>query len=325
MNTTAGTADAFMAQFDIRRMLRDQGIYIVLIVFIAVAMIAVPQFATVNNGTNILRSVSIIGIVALGMTFVVVSGNLVDLSVPVQVSTASLIVLSVSSHSLLLGIVLALGAVAVIGAINGTLISRGANPVLVTLAVQTILAGVILEIRGASNVYGSPGLLTEFGKAGLGPIPLMAVAFLLAACFCHLVLRNTSFGFQVFAVGANRAAAKVSGVPVRRLVTGVFILSAALAGFAGIVLAGYTNSANLTSGQGYEFDALTAVVVGGSSLFGGYGGIGRTVAGVALIGILENVMILIGLPFEAQYLVKGCLIILAVSFDALLRRRLASR
>jgi ribose/xylose/arabinose/galactoside ABC-type transport system permease subunit len=301
---------------------RRNGIYMVLGVVVAIAIIAVPDFATIGNAKNILRSVSLVGIVAVGMTFVVISGSFVDLSIPSIVAATSMAVLSLADDIGLLAIPVTILIAVAIGVINGLIVSGGANPVLVTLATQTIIGGCLLLIFVGANVYGERGaFLDNFGDASLGPVPVPVVVFLVVAAAAQFVLHRARFGFELYAVGANRAAARVSGVRVPRVLGGVFVISAGLAGVCGIVLGAYANSSHQNSGTGFEFDALTAVVLGGTSLFGGTGGVERTVAGVLLIGVITNAMILLGVRSEVQYLIKGTLIILAVSLDALLTRR----
>jgi ribose/xylose/arabinose/galactoside ABC-type transport system permease subunit len=257
------------------------------------------------------------------MTFVVISGSFVDLSVPGTVALMSILVLKLTPDLGALAVLVAILPAVAIGLANGGLVAGGANPVLVTLGIQTILAGVLLLFYSGGNVYGQVGsALQKFGDTSFGPVPAPVAVFLVVAVAAHLLLQRTTFGFQLYAVGANRAAARVSGIPVRRIITAVFVISGVLAGLAGIVLSAYVNSSSSASGQGYEFDALTGVVVGGTSLFGGMGGIGRTVAGILLIGVITNIMILTGVRPEVQYLIKGSLIILAVAVDAVLRRQM---
>lgn len=296
------------------------GIFVILAGITISAAVLVNGFGTVSNLANVLRSVSLVGIVAIGMTFIVISGNFVDLSVPSQVAGSSIVVLAVGGN-LPVAIAAALATAGAIGLLNGTFIGAfRANPVLVTLGVQTAAAGAILAATGGSYVYGSSEALGAFGKSTIGPLPVQGVVFLAVLVGCQFLLARTRFGAQVVAVGANRSVARASGIPVQRVVAYTFALSSLLAGLCGILLAALTDTVNSSVGTGFEFDALTAVVIAGTSLFGGSGSLWRTLAGVLLIGVVNNVMVLVGLPFASQLFVKGCVIIAAVALDALARR-----
>lgn len=297
------------------------GIFMILAATTLAGVALVDGFASVGNAANILRSVALVGTVAVGMTLVVISGNFVDLSVPSQVATAALIVLSFAEQNLPLAVLAAVLAAGTIGLANGVLIGAfRANPVIVTLGVQTAAAGLILVATGGSYVYGTSVALREFGQAALGPVPIQALVFLATLIAGQLVLSRTRFGFGLYAIGANRSVARASGIAVTRSVLSVFVAAALLAAVAGVMLAAFANSVNSSAGTGFEFDAMTAVVIGGTSLFGGAGSLWRTLAGVLFIGVVNNLMILVGVPFESQLLIKGSVIVLAVALDALAQR-----
>jgi ribose transport system permease protein len=303
------------------RLLQRYGIFFVLAAVFLVGVFGVHNFATPRNVSNILTSMSFVGIVAIGMTFVVISGNYVDLSVPAQVAAAALVVLGLQSHGLGVAILAAIAVVLLIGLLNGVLVGLfGANAVIVTLGIETAATGVILIVNGGAYVYGVSEVFHRFGTSSIIGIPIQVIFFFAFALLAQGLLSRTRFGFCLKAIGTNRLVARASGVPVAGYVLGTFVLSALLAGTAGILLGALTNSVSSGLGEGYEFDALTAVVVGGTSLFGGVGSIWRTLAGVLLIGMVNNVMILVGLQFQTQLLVKGVIIIGAVFLDALAQR-----
>jgi ribose transport system permease protein len=303
------------------RLLQRYGIFFVLAAVFLVGVFGVHNFATPRNISNILTSMSFVGIVAIGMTFIVISGNFVDLSVPAQVAVGALLVLGLQPHGLGVAILAAIVVVMVIGFVNGTLVGVfGANAVIVTLGVETAATGVILILNGGAYVYGVSDAFHRFGTSSIIGIPIEVVFFFAFALLAQGLLSRTRFGFSVRAIGSNRLVARASGIPVASYVLGTFVLSAFLAGTAGILLGALTNSVSSGLGGGYEFDALTAVVVGGTSLFGGVGSIWRTLAGVLLIGMVNNLMILVGLQFQTQLLVKGVIIIAAVLLDALAQR-----
>lgn len=316
-------SSARSAPFDrTMRAFQRNGIYFVLLAVVLAGSIGVDHFLSVSNFAAILRSVALVGIIAIGMTFVVISGHFVDLSVPAQVAGSSLAVLYLQPHGLIVAILGALAAALAIGTANGLLIGVGqGNPIIITLGVQTVAAGVILAVSRGSYVYGDPDSgFVGFGKSSIVSVPSQAIVFLVLILLGQLLLRSTRFGFSLYAIGANRFTARASGLPVERIVALTFVAAALLTGISGILVASYANAVNSSTGLGYEFDALTAVVVGGTSLFGAVGSMWRTLAGVLFIGVVNNLMILVGLPFESQLLVKGLIIIAAVALDALAQR-----
>jgi ribose/xylose/arabinose/galactoside ABC-type transport system permease subunit len=301
-------------------LLRQQGIYVVLVTVVVIASVGVPQFATGGNIKALLESVSIEGLVALGMTFVIISGSLIDLSVPSVVALSAIITLSLEPNGVALAIAVSIAVSACVGVANGLIVSMGGNPVIVTLAVGTILLGIDTGLNGGNAVYGHPSVLQTVANKNIGPVPELIIVFLLAVLLVQVTLRQTTFGFHVYALGANRAAARISGVPTWRVLVGVFTASAVLAALAGVLAGAFGNEADARVGVGYDFYALTAVVVGGTSLFGGQGDAGRTLAGILLVGVIDNAMILLNLSTNLQPVVLGILIVVMVGADAAFRR-----
>ena len=304
------------------RILKDRQIFVILVIAVVVASFAVPKFATLGNAEALLVSVSLAGLTAIGMTLVVISGSLADLSVPAQVALGAIVGLMLDERGYGFVIALAGGVLAamVVGLTNGVIIAAGGNPILVTLAVLTVVKGFNQGLNNSNAVYGYPGTLKDFANANLGPVPVLVIVFFAAAVAVQLVLRKTRFGFNVYAAGANRSSARVSGLPVRRTLIGTFVISAALAGLAGVLVGAYGGQADFNVGAGFEIYALTAVVIGGTSLFGGKGDVARTVVGVLLLGVITNVMILLNLPTALQPVVTGLLIVAVVGGDAIARR-----
>jgi ribose transport system permease protein len=302
--------------------LYEHGVYFLLLIIAVVAALFVQTFATSGNIKALLVSIAIEGLVAIGMTFVVISGSFVDLSVVGTVALSSVLSLQIAPHNVVLAILAGVGAGAGVGLVNGVIISRGGNPVLVTLAVQTVLSGIDLGLNGGNAVLGNPhGALQNFASGSVLSVPNLVIVFFVVALVGQVVLRQTQFGFDLYMVGANSSAARVAGVAVRRVLVGAFVISGVLAGLAGVLAGAYGNEADSNVGTGYDFWALTAVVVGGTSLFGGRGNVGRTVAGVLLIGIIDNVMILENLSVNWQPIVMGALIAIMVGLDVMLARR----
>lgn len=282
------------------------------------------KFLTVSNLTNVFISMSIIGLIAVGMTFVFISRGLADLSVPATVALGGILVLGLQPQygSLIAGIV-GVAAATFAGFINGALIGYArVNPVITTLAVGTIVLGVAQAFVGGVIVYGTDVETQNFINSRiLGGIPVIVIIFLLAALAGHILLSRTAIGRYTYAVGSNPAASEASAAPVRATRAFAFILTGALGGFAGVILGLSLQTARPIMGIGYEFDAITAVVVGGISLLGGVGSIPRAMAGLVFVQLLTNIMVLQGVPSPVQGIAKGALIAGAVALDVFLRRR----
>jgi ribose transport system permease protein len=280
-------------------------------------------FLTTGNLLNVARTVSFLGFVAIGMTFVVIGGSLIDLSVESTIAAAGIFVLAVQPSVGNVGaIILTLGLGAVIGTINGVLVGyvRG-NPVMVTLGMNVVVAGLGTAFAQGGFVYNTDATFALLGRGSFLGIPICVWLLVITAICFTAVLSSTTFGRWVYATGTNYAASRVAGVPVRRVIASTFIVSGVLAAAAGILLSSLLGSARTGSGVGYAFSAVTAVAIGGTSLFGGSGSLPRTAAGLLVVGVLNNLMVLVGVPADAQQLVVGIVIIVVVTGDVFIRRR----
>lgn len=295
-----------------------------IVVLLLVGSILSDKFLTVGNLTNVLISMSIIGVIVVGMTFVFISGGMADLSVPGTVAVGAIVVLSLQSVTgPVVAVLVAVATAAVAGLANGWLIGYArVNPVIATLGTGTIVLGIAQAFVGGVIVYGdSPetqALLT--GKI-FGVVPSIVVVFVAVAVIGHLVLSRTTLGRWTYAVGGNFAAAEASALPVRRAKLMAFLMTGALSGFAGVLLGISLQTARPGIGFNYEFDAITAVVVGGVSLLGGFGSIPRAISGLLFVQLLGNILVLQGVPSAVQGIAKGALIAAAVAFDMYLRRK----
>jgi len=282
------------------------------------------NFLTLSNLTNVMISLSIVGLIAVGMTFVFISKGLADLSVPATVALGGILVLSLEPQlgSLLAGII-GVFAAGIAGLINGLLIGFArVNPVIATLAVGTIVLGVAQVFVGGVIVYGTDIETQNFVNSRiLGGIPVIVIIFILVAIAGHIVLSRTVIGRLTYAVGSNASASEASAAPVRLTRAFAFILTGSLGGFAGVMLGLSLQTARPIMGVGYEFDAITAVVVGGVSLLGGVGSVPRAMAGLVFVQLITNIMVLQGVPSPVQGIVKGALIAGAVALDVYLRRK----
>ncbi len=292
---------------------RKYGILFVLVAMWVILLAVSPTFRTTTNAINILRQVSVNGILAIAMTFVIMTGG-IDLTVGslvavVGVVTGSMLVTNPENvvGAILVGIVVCM----LFGAMNGFFVAyMGVPPFVATLAGQTIA-------RGFAYVYsdGKPYTLASDGFRFIGKGMAPIVIFIILLVVCHIVLAKMKFGRYIYAVGGNVKAAEASGVKVKNILMKTYILSAFLAGVAGIVLASRTNSGQPAVGVGYETDAIAAAVIGGTSMTGGIGTIPGTLVGILIIGTLNNGMNLLDVSSYWQQIVKGIIILGAVCFD----------
>jgi ribose transport system permease protein len=215
-----------------------------------------------------------------------------------------------------------LGIALVYGLVNGVAVGVfKANAVIVTLSTTFIGLGILRWVSGGSIYFGpNDGAIRAFGVAKLGPFPLSMLVLILVTLLLSYVLTNTTFGFLVKSYGSNKEATRLAGVNTAWVVIGAFMISAIGAMLGGFVLAAFSNTAVSTHGTGFDFRALAAIVIGGTSVFGGKGSVLRTLLGVIFVSVLTNLMVLSGLGFGSQQMAIGALIAAAVSLDALARK-----
>lgn len=311
-------------EFQLLPWMADRGIVLFTILLVLGAAIFVDGFASLANITDVFNRAAPIGIVAVGMTFVVISANYLDLSVVAMVATAAVTLISVSNStgSIVLAMLAALAIALVYGFVNGAAVGVfKANAVIVTLSTTFIGLGVLRWASGGSIYFGpQDGVIRSFGLAKLGPFPLSMLVLVLITLLLSYVLTRTTFGFLVKSYGSNKDATRLAGVNTAWVVIGAFMISAVGAMIGGFVLAAFSNTAVSTNGTGYDFQALAAIVIGGTSVFGGKGSVLRTLLGVVFVSVLTNLMVLSGLGFGLQQMAIGALIVAAVSLDALARK-----
>ncbi len=298
------------------------GIYVGLVLLCIVGTALSGAFLTSTNFLNIGLSVGYVGFVAIGMAFVVIGGSLIDLSIPGVIAGAGIIALATEpTIGAVPAILLALLVGALVGLLNGAAIGYlKANPVLVTYAAQIIILGIAQAAAGAGFIYSRGPAFNWLGNATIWGVPLVLPILAICLLGAYVALSRSTFGRRVFATGGGYQASRVAGLPVRRIVMMTFVISGTLAALAGVLMSAALGSAQQEIGIGYEFNAITAVAIGGTSLFGGEGSIGRVLAGVLLVGVLNNVMILAGVSIDSQGIVKGAIIVGAVALDVVLRR-----
>lgn len=282
-------------------------------------------FMSVDNLLNVVRQVSIIGICAVGMTCVILMGAF-DLSVGAVIGISAVI----SALMLRAGIspVFAVMASLAAGICVGLLISLIVNfiqipPIIVSLGVMTILRGVCYILTNGMPVYGIPKDFLVLGQGYLFDIPIPVIVMALTFLMGYIILEKTSIGRMIYGTGGNEEASLVSGVPVKRVKAFVFAFEGFLGALAGIVLLSRVNSGQPGAGTGYEMDIITACVLGGISVTGGEGKIITVIVGVLTIGILSNGLVLMGVNEFWQNVVKGAVLLLAVSIDTISKRQKA--
>lgn len=301
----------------------QQGVFVFTAVLLLFAAVFIDGFATLDNITDVFNRVAPIGIVAVGMTFVVISANYLDLSVVAQVATSAVLLIAVSNtNNMLLGMALGVLVAIAYGVVNGVAVGVfRANAVIVTLSTTFIGLGLLRWASGGSIYFGDPdGVIATFGSTKIGPFPLAMLLLIVVTLAMHFVLTNTTFGFLVKSFGSNRESTRLAGVNTPLVVIGAFAVSAFGALLGGWVLAAFSNTAVSSMSDGFDFEALAAIIVGGTSVFGGKGSVLRTLLGVVFVSALTNIMVLSGYGFGYQQMAIGALIVLAVSVDALARK-----
>lgn len=289
------------------------GLLIALLVLVIVASLLSDRFLTAPNLLNVLRQVSIVGILALGMTFVILTAG-IDLSVG-SILGISVVIFAgfVDTSSLPLAIALGIGAGVLVGLVNGLGVAyAGIPPFIMTLGTLSFVRGLCFIYTGGTPVPILDELFFHIGNGSLLGVPIPSILLIVSLLLCALVLNLTPFGRSIYALGSNEDAARLSGVPVNRYKVAVYGISGFFAGLAGLVYSSQLSIGTPIAGQGYELDAIAAVVVGGTSLFGGKGSVFGTFVGTLIIGILANILNLKGIDPFVQQLFKGSLIIIAV-------------
>ena len=305
----------------VARAARGNIAFILLITIGLLASLLSDVFLTPQNLVNILSASAVIGIIALGQTMLIISGNF-DMSVASVLGFAGIVAVATQRLGLLPSILLALLGGVIVGAVNGLIVTRAkANPFLVTLGTQSFVYAIALMATQSKTLYSEIPAFNFLGQGRIGRIPIAVILFLVLALMLQIVLRNTVYGRYLYAIGQNKEAARLAGIPVDRVLVSTFILCSLLAALGGIVMTSRLNSTVANAGFGFDFESIIAVVLGGTSLFGGSGGALLTVAGVLVLGVLNNTTILLGVPYEGQFVVKGVVFLAVVGLDSFVKRR----
>jgi inositol transport system permease protein len=309
---------------------------IFLLVLMAVFAVIEPRFLSSINLFNVMRQVSITGLLAIGMTFVILTAG-IDLSVGSLLAFAGLVAAAVAKGGMqdrftvgdgMIGYGWPLAALAAIavgvagGLLQGIAITRLKVPAfVVTLGGMSVFRGAALLFAGGGPISGFQPDFAWWGQGRIGPVPVPVIIFLTAAVIAHIVLRTTRYGRRVYAVGGNPEAARLAGLNVNNVICGVYVIMGFFAGLGAFVLAARLNSAEAVAGTGYELTVIASVVIGGTSLFGGSGTIFGTVIGAILIGVLLNGLVLMNVSSYIQQIIIGVIIVFAVAFDTFAKSR----
>ncbi|HBV04872.1 MULTISPECIES: ABC transporter permease [Mammaliicoccus] len=293
--------------------------FIGLILLVVVISVLNTAFLDLSNLLNLLRQVSINGLIAFGMTFVILTGG-IDLSVGsiLALSSAFTAILITSGLDPIVALIVGVLGGFLLGVFNGVLVTFGSMaPFIATLATMTIFRGLTLVITDGNPItdLGDSYLFQLFGKGYFFGIPVPAITMIIVFIVLAIILQKTTFGRHTYAIGGNEVASKISGIKVNKVKILIYGISGLMSALAGAILTSRLNSAQPTAGTSYELDAIAAVVLGGTSLTGGKGRIVGTLIGVLIIGVLNNGLNLLGVSSFYQQVVKGIVILIAVLID----------
>lgn len=308
-------------QKDIKGFVARYGVIFGLVIIMVFFTVMKAKFLTLDNMMNMLRQTSINGLLAIGMTFVVLTGG-IDLSVGSVVGASGMFAALVARAetgmpwyaALLVGLLVGL----VLGTVNGIFISYLRVPAFIaTLGMLSIARGVTFMASDAKPVPGLSQKFLKIGGGSLGMIPIPIIILIAVLILCYIVLYKTRYGRYVFATGGNAVSARVSGINVKMITCSVYMISGVLAGLSGVILTSRVTSGLAQSGDGYEVDAIAAAVIGGNSLTGGRGRLWGTIIGFLIMGVMNNGLDMMAVSSYWQLVIKGIIIIGAVMLDSL--------
>ena len=287
------------------------------LIIVALGSVLSPEFMSERNVLNILRQTSMLGVVTVGMTFVILTAG-IDLSVGMTLSLYSVVGAMLFANGTgypLTFVVMATVALGIaVGGFNAAIIIwRGVAPFIVTLAMMAIASGAALTISGGKPIGGIQGTYAWLGAGSIGPVPVPVLIMLAAFVAGDFVLRFTPYGRQVYAVGGNEEAARLSGIPVNRVKLVTYMISNASAALGGIIFSARVTVGDPWAGRGLELDAIASVVLGGTSLFGGVGSMWGTLLGALIISMINNLLNLLNVSPYTQGIAKGFIILVAIA------------
>ena len=300
--------------------------FLALVVLAVALTIATPNFLTQTNLASVARQTAVINIIALGMTLVIITGG-IDLSVGSILAIAGLFGTTAmkNGHSIPFAMIVGIATGLACGLFNGIAVAAlKINPFIVTLGTMGIFRGLALVASNGLPVHQVPAAFAFLGEGNLLGVPVVVYILFACALLMHFILENTKLGRYAFAIGSNRDAAYYAGVPIKFHLAMVYVIIGVLSGLAGMIEASRLMIGQPTAGQGYELEAIAAVVIGGGSLTGGEGSVLGTLIGAFVMGLLSNGSDLLGVSPYWQQAIIGAVIIAAVGFDELRKRRMVS-
>ena len=307
------------------KILKNQALLLGLIVVFAVFSLTTDNFMSKANLLLILQQATIVGIAGCAMTYVIITGNM-DLCMGATITLA--VLLSIDLHDKLgptLAVIIAVLACLVVGVINGLLVGYlKIHSMIATLGMQTILSGaMLLYTKGQLSWVNNPKetWFRFFGRVKVGGVPMQVIILIVLVIVFEYILKKTTFGTNVCAVGGNALAVRYNGSDDRKIVLGCFVISSLVGALAGLVMGSRTMKYQTEIAFGYEFDVISAVILGGTSLNGGKGSVVKTLLGVLIITSLNNGFLMFGLPYYFQWVIQGVIILVMVLFDVIAKRK----
>ncbi|GAE27982.1 inositol transport system permease protein [Halalkalibacter wakoensis JCM 9140] len=298
--------------------LKKYGIFIILILLIVLMSILTPHFLSTTNLINIVRQMSIIGIIAIGVTPIIITKG-IDLSSGSLIALVSVVVATFAQGDfpIVVPILVALGVGLLVGLVNGTLVAKGMlAPFIATLGMMTAARGAAMLYSDGRPIGGISETFTFIGQGMIAGIPVPVIIFGFVGLVTWILLNKTKIGKYVYAIGGNEQAAVTAGINVSRIKLMVYAYAGLLGGVAGMILTARIASGQPQAGIMFELDAIAAAVIGGTSLFGGIGTVGGTIIGALIIGVMNNGLDLLGVSSYWQQIVKGAIIVAAVYIDS---------
>lgn len=308
--------------FDLKKFLMKYIMYLFLILMCIVLAIASDKFLTVRNLMSIVKQISIQSIVAIGMTMIIISGN-IDLSVGSLVALCSVVGAMMMNKGMpaIVAIIASLVIGGLAGFITGGVTAKlKLHSFLVTLALMTAFRGLAQTLTNGRPVAGLPSSFGKIASASIGPVPILVIYMIVLYAIFMYIMKYTAFGRSIYAVGSNQESARLSGINIDMVKTMVFVISGALCGLAGVLLTAKVRSGDPTCANGWEMDTIAGAIIGGTDMMGGEGKLGGTIIGLLFVGILANGMVLLGVSAYMQSVIKGLVIFLAVIINSVQKR-----
>jgi ribose/xylose/arabinose/galactoside ABC-type transport system permease subunit len=332
--SSAGPVDArAIKQNRVMVIINQAGIYVVVALLLIVGAVVAPgKFFTVSNMRSTIQAISILGMIAVGMAFIVYSSNFCDMSAPMTIAFSGMISVAAIGLGFWPAALCGIFAGACLGLVNGFMVGKfRAHPIIWTMAFNFVMSGIVRWIWSGTQIYpdviagdGSPAVNTFFAisRSSVGGVPWMVLVMAILFILGQFILKGTKFGSQLKVVGSNYEVARLSGINVVSTVILVYVLNAICASIAGIFLASMAKTGAYYLGDGYDFRSITSVLLGGMTLAGGSGSMVGVFGGVITIGIMNNIMTLIGIPTFNQWLVQGLVFLFIVWLKTNSARRL---